>query len=469
MLFVEARFIFFFLIVFAVHWSLRSLRLRKLWLLVCSCVFYGAWDWRFLGLLFLPTFVDYFVAHRFEATDDERVRKRWLIGSMTMNLTLLGFFKYYNFFAESAFEFFTWLGLHPNELTLKIILPVGISFYTFQSMSYTIDVYRRKLRAVRNVWDFAMFVSFFPQLVAGPIVRAVEFLPQLDENRDFKRHVAVRTCLTLFLVGYIKKAVLADNAAAVVDTVYADPAAFSGWSNWIALAMYHIQVYGDFSGYSDMAIATAGLLGYRLTENFDFPYFSPSIGEFWRRWHMSLGRWLKDYLYVPLGGSWVSWPKRIRNIYVTMVLCGLWHGAGWQYLAFGALHATYVAVNRAWKHAVPPTSTLHTLVKYISVPLTTYCLFFGWTIFRSEGFEHTKAMISMFFFQSSGGEETVTPWWAVFFAGCALVHWGCYKGFFRRIWNGLSDWQYALVYGASWALVLPWPPTGYRPFIYFQF
>jgi alginate O-acetyltransferase complex protein AlgI len=218
-----------------------------------------------------------------------------------------------------------------------------------------------------------------------------------------------------------------------------------------------------------MAVATAGLLGYRLTDNFWFPYFSPSIGEFWRRWHISLGTWLKDYIYIPLGGSWCPWPKRIRNIYVTMVLCGLWHGAGWQYIAFGALHATYVAVNRGWKHAIAPDSVAGKLTRYTSLLLTTYCLFFGWTIFRSEGLRQTADQIRMFFFQSAGGEETVSSWWAVFFAACALVHWGCYKGVFRRIWTSLSDWQYALAYGAAWALVLPWPPTGYRPFIYFQF
>ncbi len=475
MLFVEQRFFVFFLVVFALHWGLSSMRARKLLLLGASYAFYGAWDWRFLGLILLSTLVDYGAGLGVEASEDPRVRKRWLLVSLASNLGLLGFFKYFNFFAESAGELLRWLGLPASDLTLRIVLPVGISFYTFQTMSYTIDVYRRRLRAVRSPLDFALYVTFFPQLVAGPIVRAVDFLPQLDVNRDFRRDVAVRSCLILFLVGYVKKAVLADNAAEVVDLVYADPAAYGVWSNWIALAMYHVQVYGDFSGYSDMAIAAAGLLGYRLTENFDFPYFSPSIGEFWRRWHISLGTWLKDYLYVPLGGSWCPWPQRIRNIYVTMVLCGLWHGAGWQFVAFGALHATYVAVNRAWKHWRPERGPVARVNRWLSPLLTTWCLFLGWTIFRSEGLRQTAAQMRAFLFLG-GGERTISVDWApspwyltLFFAGCALVHYGCWRGVFRRAWTALCDWQFALAYGALWALVLPWVPSGYRPFIYFQF
>ena len=301
-------------------------------------------------------------------------------------------------------------------------------------------------------------------------MRAIDFLPQLDENRSFKKHVAVRANLTLFLVGFIKKACLADNVAEyVVDPVFADPAAYSTLSNWIALASYHIQVYGDFAGYSDMAIATAGLLGYRLTENFNFPYFSPSIGEFWRRWHISLGTWLKDYLYIPLGGSWCSWQKHVRNIFITMVLCGLWHGAGWKFITFGALHAVYVSVNTFWKRSVPHTGIIGALNKYGAHLLTTYCLFFGWTIFRSEAMEKTLDQMRIFFFLDSGGPSTVSSLWGLFFLACAVVHYGCYKGFFRDLWAKLPDWGYALVYGASWALVLPWVPTGYRAFIYFQF
>jgi len=469
MLFIEGRFFVFFLIVFTVHWWLRGMRVRKNWLLLCSYVFYGAWNWKFLSLILISTLIDFTAGRRLQETDDPSRRKRWLITSMVANLGFLGIFKYYNFFAESAHEFLGWLGLHPSAFTLEIVLPVGISFYTFQTMSYTIDVYRRKLRAVDRFWDFALFVAFFPQLVAGPIVRAVDFIPQLYEKRKFKRHVDVRACLILFLVGYIKKACLADNAAQVADEVFANPAAYSTLSNWIALAMYHIQVYGDFAGYSDMAIATAGLLGYRLTDNFDFPYFSPSIGEFWRRWHISLGTWLKDYLYVPLGGSWCSWPRRIRNIYVTMVLCGLWHGAGWKFVTFGALHATYVAVNRYWKHAVPPGGFMALLTKYGAHILTTYCLFFGWTIFRSEGFDKTLDMMRIFFFVDRGGTQAVSSLWGLFFIVCALVHWGCYKGYFRALWARLPADAFALVYGISWALVLPWVPTGYRAFIYFQF
>ena len=470
MLFVEARFFVFFLVAFLVHWGLRSARWRKHWLLVCSYVFYGGWDPRFLLLILASTLIDFTVGRRLAGTEDESARKRWLCVSIVANLGFLGFFKYYNFFAESAAEFLGWLGMRPSALTLSIVLPVGISFYTFQTMSYTIDVYRRRLPAVRSFWDFALFVAFFPQLVAGPIVRAVEFLPQLDVKRDFRRHVALRANLLLFLVGYVKKAVLADNFAEyVVDPVFADPGAWSSLSNWIALAGYHVQVYGDFSGYSDMAIATAGLLGYQLTENFRFPYFSPSIGEFWRRWHISLGSWLKDYLYFPLGGSWCPWYKHVRNVYITMVLCGLWHGAGWKFVTFGFLHATYVAVNMYWRKGIAGRAGLEAATRVLAPWLTTYCLFFGWTIFRSEGLQQTLDQMRIFFFLDAGGAQAVDTLWGLAFLLLIGVHYGWYRGWFVKLWRALPDWGFALAYGAAWAAALPWVPTGYRAFIYFQF
>ena len=469
MLFTEARFFAFFLIVFGVHWALRVHRWRKVWLLLCSYAFYAGWDWRFLTLIWFSTCVDFVVGQGLDQAEDGPARKRWLGVSIAANLGLLGFFKYYNFFAESAADFLRFLGFTPHDPTLQIILPVGISFYTFQTMSYTIDVYRRKLEPVRDFPDFALFVAFFPQLVAGPIVRAVEFLPQLVTKRVLKRDVPVRAALSLFLWGFIKKACVADHVSQVVDELFANPAAFSTSATWISLALYHVQVYCDFSGYSDMAIASAGLLGYRLPENFSFPFFSGSIGEFWRRWHMSLGRWLKDYMYFPLGGGRVPKWVRLRNVYLVIVACGFWHGAGWKYLSFGFLHATYVAVCQQWGRHPWREGVLGKVVRATSVPVTTFCLFLGWPIFRSEGYEGTMQIYRTFLGIDPGGPRGVDTGWAWFFVGAAVVHWVFYKRWLNARLTALPDWAFALLYGAAWAAALPWVATGYRPFIYFQF
>jgi alginate O-acetyltransferase complex protein AlgI len=469
MLFTEARFFAFFLIVLGVHWALRSHRLRKLWLLGASYVFYAGWDWRFLSLILVSTCVDFLVGRRLAVTDGKRARKAWLCVSLLANLGLLGFFKYFNFFRESAAELIRWFGFEVHDVTLNIVLPVGISFYTFQTMSYTIDVYRRSLKPISNPFDFALFVAFFPQLVAGPIVRATTFLPQLEVQRDFRRHVAVRSSLMLFLWGFVKKACLADHVSVVVDELFAQPEAYSTSATWIGLAMYHIQVYCDFSGYSDMAIATAGLLGYELCENFRFPYFARNIGEFWRRWHVSLGSWLKDYMYFPLGGGRVSWAKRFRNVYLVIMACGFWHGAGWQFLLFGFLHANYVFVTQVWVQHPWREGPLGRAVGFVSMPLTTFLLFLGWPIFRGESMEGSLQIFRTFLLIDEGGGRTFDPAWGWLFVGCAVVHWVFYRGILYERCRALPHWAFALVYGATWALILPWVAVGYRPFIYFQF
>ena len=283
MVFTELRFLFFFLVVFVLHWTLSGATSRKVLLLISSYVFYSAWDWRFASLLLLSTVIDYWVARAIEREPADRRRKGWLTISLLANLGILGFFKYFNFFVQSGAGFLGWLGLPVDVPTLSIVLPLGISFYTFQTMSYTLDVYRRKLRAAGPL-DFAVFVAFFPQLVAGPIVRASDFLPQLTTLRRWA-DVVVRPALTLFLIGYIKKACVADNIAPIVDTYFAAPATFTASAAVLAVMLYAVQIYCDFSGYSDMAIGTARLLGYDLCRNFDAPYLSASVTEFWRRWH----------------------------------------------------------------------------------------------------------------------------------------------------------------------------------------
>ena len=337
MLFTELRFLAFFLVVFAVHWTLRGLRTRKTWLLLCSYAFYAGWDWRFLGLILGSTLVDYFAGIGIQDAKTDSHRRWWLRLSLVANLGILGFFKYYDFFVESAGSLLQAFGFEPHLSTLGLILPVGISFFTFQTMSYSLDIYYRRLEPTRSLLDVALFVGFFPQLVAGPIVRASEFLPQLKRRPVFQ-DIAFRSALLLFLLGFIKKSCISDNLAPMVDAYYADPTLYAASAAWIAVPGYAIQVYCDFSGYSDMAIACASMLGYRLCLNFDGPYLATSLRDLWRRWHISLSTWLRDYLFIPLGGSRGGSFATGRNLAITMVLGGLWHGAAWKYVICGGLH-----------------------------------------------------------------------------------------------------------------------------------
>ena len=469
MLFTEARFFAFFLVVVGVHWALRAHRHRKLWLLAASYSFYAGWDYRFLSLILASTCIDFVVGRGLERATDKRIAKRWLSLSLAGNLGMLGAFKYFSFFVESAVDFLQFLGLGVSQPTLEIILPVGISFYTFQTMSYTIDVYRRNLKPIHDFADFALFVAFFPQLVAGPIVRAVDFLPQLTKNRVFARDVAVRASLTLFLWGFIKKACIADHLSGVVDELFAHPDAFSTTGTWLSIALYHVQVYCDFSGYSDMAIATAGLLGYRLPANFDFPHFAPSVGLFWRRWHITLTSWVKDYVYVPLGGGRVPWAKRMRNVYATILAVAVWHGAGWQYILFGLMHATFVAVCHRWRHAALRAGIVGRMLAPVRWPVTTFFLLIAWPVFRTETYEGTVQIYRTMLLVDGGGPRNVDPAWGWFLVVGTLVHWVFFKRFLHARFAALPDWVFAILYGGAWALALPWVATGYRPFIYFQF
>lgn len=331
MLFTHGWFFVFFAVVFCVYWKLQDRQPQKRWLLACSYFFYACFDWRFLSLLMISTTVDYFVARWMQRTDVSKERRRWLIVSVVVNLGILAVFKYFNFFVDSAIDLAAAVGTELPERTARLVVPVGISFFTFQTLSYTIDVYRGNLRASDSFINVAVFVAFFPQLVAGPIVRASDFLPQLPSRKPWDK-IAVRTALLLFLSGYIKKACISDNIAPLIDPVFRYPHLFSTSAVWTAVFGYAAQIYCDFSGYSEMAIAVAALLGFQLPRNFDFPYFATNIADFWRRWHISLSTWLRDYLYITLGGNRGSTVRTYRNLLLTMVLGGIWHGAGWNFL-----------------------------------------------------------------------------------------------------------------------------------------
>ena len=386
MIFTEARFFLFFAVAFTVHWSLRREMLRKIWLLACSYFFYAAWDWRFLSLIIISTVVDYGVARAIGAASEQAVRRRWLLLSLVCNLGLLGVFKYFNFFSESLHAALTAAGVTVSPITLSLTLPVGISFYTFQTLSYTIDVYRGTLTPRKSILDMALFVAFFPQLVAGPIVRARDYLPQLDKPRRFSQ-IQVRTCLLLFLVGFIKKACISDNVSVIVDAYFASPLSFNGESVWLATVGYAVQIYCDFSGYSDMAIACAGLLGFNLCINFAHPYFASDIQIFWRRWHISLSSWLRDYLYIPLGGNKGGTLYRYRNLMLTMLLGGLWHGAAWQFVVWGALHGIALVVQREWSKRVSWPLKDTAIGTALGTAVTFYWVCLAWIFFRAPALD----------------------------------------------------------------------------------
>jgi alginate O-acetyltransferase complex protein AlgI len=468
MLFTEGRFFVLLAIAFSVYWALRSNTARKHWIFLCSCVFYGAWDWRFLILMFASIVADYAFGLILEREQPAHRKKLWVVLSVCANLGFLGYFKYYGFFVDSAVEFLQWLGFAPHPRTLEFILPAGISFYTFESMSYTIDVYRGRIKATRNLIDFAFFISFFPHLVAGPIVRAGDLLPQLETKRLWK-DVRVRASLTLFLVGFFKKAVVADNFALPADLVFADPSGFSWAGNWTALLCYHVQIYCDFSGYSDMAIGSAGLFGYYLKPNFDFPYLMRAIGEWWRHWHISLTTWFRDYLYIPLGGNRVSKGRTYFNMYVVFVLCGLWHGADWAFIAFGLWHGTLLTGERIFAGSKLATTWVGRFLHVAGLPLTTLAVLVGWVFFRSGGVEKAGTMLGILGGLNDGGAREL-PWiWLAWMPVLLAVHVASRHRLVARHVDRAPDWAFAVGFGAVVALLLPFVAAGYKPFIYFQF
>ena len=551
-LFVEFRFLWIFALIFAVHWALRSNTARKVWLLIASHCFYGcffigdplvffpnlvagAWDklpmgWWFPVLLWFSTIMDYVVGLGIEAAKTDRGRKLWVVTSLVINLGVLAFFKYYGFFEENVRAVFAWLGLTPGWEPLNIFLPYGISFYTFQSLSYSIEVYRKHLPAERSFLNLAFFIAFFPQVVAGPIVRAMSFLPQTKVSKLWK-DVDVRGCLTLFFIGFVKKACVGDTLASVVDAYFAAPQEYSAFSAWMAMLCYAGQIYCDFSGYSDMAIAVSRLLGYELTLNFNFPYFSRNIAEFWRRWHISLSSWLRDYLYISLGGNRGSRIFTYRNLMLTMVLGGLWHGASWAFIAWGALHGIALVVHREWSQRASLGAL--NVIKWVAVPLTFYWILITWVPFRAndvyveaksnkplralaDGFYDqsgekllykrddltrdplsgnwkrkaattpgeqpvvvqrltgsfgttAKVWQSLVLFKDHGKRSVVGNGIVIVLAVLILVHWLNYRRLLSTWWRKIPDYVYAALLGAGVAIALFMKPVVYKAFIYFQF
>jgi alginate O-acetyltransferase complex protein AlgI len=378
--FVSPAFIVFFALFLAGFALMPTRTARHAFLLVANVLFYGGGTPWFLGVLLVPSLVDYACALRIESSSDEATRKQWLVLSLVVNLGILAYFKYANFFGETIAALF---GL--TSAPLYILLPIGISFFTFKTMSYTIDVYRRELTACRSLWRYAMFVSFFPELVAGPIVRASVFLPQMERPLGLTWSRTWRG-LQLIVLGLTKKLLIADRLAILADSVFAQPQTFSQATVLSGIVAYSVQIYCDFSGYSDMAVGIACVVGFDLPENFNMPYLATSITEFWRRWHITLSEWLRDYLYIPLGGNRRGRKRMYINLAVTMLLGGLWHGARWTFVAWGALHGIGLAVHK-WRRSRSPRTPARSLFHIVWTWALTYafvCL--GWVFFRSPNF-----------------------------------------------------------------------------------
>lgn len=391
MLFNSFTFLVFFVVVFVIYWFPLKDKIQKQnsFLLLASYVFYGWWDWRFLGLIIFSTLLDYIIGNQLSKQQSVKHRKSLLAISIVFNLGVLCYFKYVNFFIENWISAWASFGFESNVTSLNIILPVGISFYTFQTLSYTIDVYRRKIKPTSSLLNFATFVAFFPQLVAGPIERASHLLPQFSVKRTFDYKYAM-SGVYLIVWGLFKKIVIADTCATYVTTIFDNYQTMNTLSLLLGAIYFAFQIYGDFSGYSDIAIGVSRILGFDLKQNFNKPYFSRNIAEFWRRWHISLSTWFRDYLYIPLGGSMVSPILKVRNVFIIFLVSGFWHGANWTFIFWGFLNALYFLPlllfnrNRKYLDTVSINANKTGVLTLLSIVSTFLLATFAWVFFRAN-------------------------------------------------------------------------------------
>ena len=467
MLFPTLAFGIFFLFVYFTAWSLdRENGRRKIFLLLASWFFYAQWDWRFVGLLIASAILNWGVAALIAASDSPG-RRKWLVAlGVAINLTILGVFKYYGFFVEQAIELLNQFGWERDAPLLQIVLPIGISFFTFQGISYVVDVHRRKTPPARSLVDVMLLMSFFPHLVAGPIVRASDLLPQFDRVPRLTREMAALGLL-LIAWGLFKKTVIASELAVrLVDPVFFDPSAYGALDIAAATYGYAVQIYCDFSAYSDMAIGLAALLGYSFPRNFDQPYRAGSMQQFWRRWHISLSSWLRDYLYVPLGGGRKGLVSSCINIMITMLLGGLWHGAAWTFIAWGALHGAVQAVERVWRHFREGKAGLP---HWLGVIVTFHIVCLGWILFRAESFDLAMQMLEGL--TRMAPVMVLTPFLLALIVGGIAMHWlppRAVEGLAVRVKEAPAITMGVLV-GILILLVEAMRPEGVAPFIYFQF
>lgn len=472
MLFPTIQFAIFFVIVLTANWLLLPHRQAWKWfMLAASYLFYGAWDWRFLFLIVGCTLINQIAAEMMTRTEVATVRKRIVVVAVGLNLAVLGLFKYYGFFASSALNLFGSFGIDLPLPLLQITLPVGISFFTFQALSYTIDVYRES-QDKASLLDFAVFVAFFPQLVAGPIVRPSEFIPQMYTPKD-PRRVDVSAGFGLIVGGLFKKVVVANTlAGAIVDPVFATPSQFTALEVLVGIYAYAVQIFADFSGYTDIAIGVATLMGFKFPQNFNQPYQATSIQDFWRRWHMTLSRWLRDYLYIPLGGSRTTPGRTYRNLLLTMLLGGLWHGAAWTFVIWGGFHGALLAYER-WRSDADPEWAARRVAtpgrRAVARLVTFHLVCLGWVLFRADSMARVGEILGRFL--DWGPAPAVTPAVLVLVAGTIAVQY-VNRDVRSQLQAGFSRLKPVTMTAllAAFLVVLDGlGPEGVAPFIYFQF
>ena len=473
MVFNSLEFILFFIVVYFLY-RLLGHRSQNRMLLVASYIFYGFWDWRFLGLIFLSTVVDYLCGLKIDGETNAGRRKVYLLLSVITNLSILGFFKYFNFFAGSFSALFSNFGLEIDYVTLNIVLPLGISFYTFQTMSYTIDIYRGEMKSTRNFFDFALYVAFFPQLVAGPIERAARLLPQITGPRKITK-TQVNEGAWLILWGFFKKIFIADNLALLVNSVFSETGELTGNEVLVASYAFAFQIYGDFSGYSDIARGISKLLGIDIMVNFRFPYFVTNPRDFWRNWHISLSTWLRDYLYIPLGGSKCANTLLYRNIMITMLLGGLWHGANWTFILWGFYHGILLCVYRVispYLKRINISSVVAPFWFALRLIFMFHLTIFGWLIFRVDSFEQLIGMLHSLVYNYRLVDNTSSYYFmqVLFYASILIL---------IQLFKSYKDDMYAIlklpvilrwsIYSVIFYLILLFGEFGVQEFIYFQF
>jgi alginate O-acetyltransferase complex protein AlgI len=474
MLFCTSPFLLFFLIVFGVYWATPWPRGRVALLLIASAYFYARWNAWLAVLVFVSATVDYLVARGIEASDSPRRRKFLLFISLAGNLGLLGYLKYANFFLRSLESAAAGLGITASLPVLKVVLPIGISFYTFEAISYVVDVYYGRVRAERDLGHFLLFILFFPHLVAGPIVRARDFLPQVNWRKQWNWRRA-EVGLRLVLLGVVKKLAVADRLALYVDPVFADPGTFASATLWLAAIACAFQIYCDFSGYSDIALGLAHLLGFHLVRNFDRPFLAANLAEFWRRWHISLSSWLRDYVFLPLGGSRGGRWKTYRNVLVVMTLAGLWHGAGWNYVLFGVAQGILLVVHRVFRDWCERRPNLRAALESSAgwatrVVVTFVSFVLTLVIFRAPSLSAAGVMLERMLRPAAGAALPLAAWGL--YVTLLAVAVGHALGAPRRavrLWEWLPRPVRGLAFGTAMSLAIVLAPPVDRLFVYFQF
>ncbi len=474
MLFCSQQFLLFFTVVFVVYWALPWQRARVGLLLTASFYFYASWNHWLAGIIAVSTTFDYLIARGLEASSSSWRRKLMLSASLVGNLGLLVYFKYANFFLHSLEESVRAAGGTASLPVLKVILPIGISFYTFEAINYTVDVYRGRVPAERNLLHFMLFITFFPHLVAGPIVRARDFLPQIRRRKRWS-WPRLELGARFLLLGLFKKLAIADHMALFADPVFSAPAKYGSGAVWLATLAYALQIYCDFSGYSDMALGAAHMLGYKLVQNFNLPYLAANVAEFWHRWHMSLSTWLRDYLFIPLGGSRGGKLRVYRNLMITMVLGGLWHGASWTFVFWGFLHGLLLIAHRVLGDFCKPRPRLDgALQSVVGTALrrvvTFLCVCFCWVFFRSTTFGTALEVLRRLVIPHAGDGPplpALSLWYtAALFVACYVV---AYNGLWKRLAARLPAPLLGGGYAAALSLALLLAPGSTKTFIYFQF